>query len=117
MEISMIAIINNLEGSPELEFEIERLRRLADDLDGIQHGRHPGRKVLSTAPRIEGWHLAVRPTACLTGCVFGHPWIKEGGIGITTDLWAIAPALGYARTLSRFYVLGERKDAPPHELH
>lgn len=113
----MIAIINNLEGSQELEFEIKRLRRLADDLDRIQQGSHPGRKVLSTAPRIESWRLVARPTACLTGCVFGHPWIKEGGIGITTDVWAIAPTLGYARTLSRFYVLGKREDVPPDELH
>jgi len=117
MEIFMIAIINNLEGSPELELEIQRLRRLAYDLDLIQHGRHPSRELLAAAPRIEGWHLAARPTACLTGCVFGHPWIKEGGVGITTGLWAIAPRLGYARTLSRFYVLGKHHDTLPDQIH
>lgn len=105
----MIAIINNLEGSVELQFEIERLRRLADDLDLIQRGRHPSRKLLANAPRIESWRLAARPAVCLTGCVFGHPHIKEGGIGVTSDLWAIAAARGYARTRSRFYVLGKRE--------
>lgn len=103
----MIAILNSQQPSAELEFEIERLRRLADDLDDIRHGRHPGRKTLEHGPTIEGWCLAARPTACLTGRVSGHPHAKEGGIVVTTDLWVIAPTLGYARTLSRFYALGK----------
>jgi hypothetical protein len=103
----MIVIVNSQQSCAELEFEIERLRRLADDLDDIRHGRHPNRKTLEHGPAIEGWHLATRPTACLTGRVSGHPHVGEGGIVVTTDLWVIAPVLGYARTLSRFYSLGE----------
>jgi hypothetical protein len=103
----MIAIVNGRQPCAELEFEIERLRRLAYDLDDIRQGRHPGRKILEQAPTIEGWRLAARPTACLTGRVSSHPHVREDGIVVTTDLWVIAPAFGYARTLSRFYALGE----------
>jgi hypothetical protein len=103
----MIVIVNSQQHCPELEFEIERLRRLANDLDDIRHGRHPSRKTLEHGPAIEGWCLAARPTACLTGLVSGHPHAGEGSIVVTTDLWVIAPTLGYARTLSRFYALGE----------
>jgi hypothetical protein len=102
----MIAIVNGSQPCAELEFEIERLRRLAYDLNDIRQGRHPGRKILEQAPTIEDWRLAARPTVCLTGRVSGHPHVREDGIVVTTDLWVIAPALGYARTLSRFYALG-----------
>ncbi len=102
----MIAIVNGSQPCAELEFEIERLRRLAYDLNDIRQGRHPGRKILEQAPTIEDGRLAARPTVCLTGRVSGHPHVREDGIVVTTDLWVIAPALGYARTLSRFYALG-----------
>jgi hypothetical protein len=106
MEVLMVALITDSGPFPQLDFEIDRLRRLRDDLENIRHGRQPGRKALETAPKIEDSNVINRPIPCLTGRVYGHPRIKEGGIGITTDLWVIAPELGYARTLSRFYILG-----------
>ena len=38
------------------------------------------------------------------------PTIRDGGQGLTTGLWVLAPALGYARTISRFYALGQPAD-------
>jgi hypothetical protein len=38
--------------------------------------------------------------------MFNHPTIADGRQGITTGLWVLAPALGYARTVTRFYALG-----------
>lgn len=102
----MIVLSDRSGPVPELDFEIERLRKLLDDLRQIRRGQHPDEKALVAAPRIEDWNLARRAVLCLTGKVFGHPIIGEGKPGVTTDLWVIAPSLGYARTLSRFYVLG-----------
>jgi hypothetical protein len=113
----MVTIINDRRAVPELEMEIERLRRLADDLEDIRFGRHPGRRTLATAPRIESWSLSRRSVVCLTGRVFGHPAISEGGIGVTTDVWALAPGLGYARTLSRYYALGMPESQGSRERH
>lgn len=93
---------------PEIGPEIERLRRLVADLERIHHGNHPGRRTLVTAPILENWRMAQRPEFCLTGDVRGHPDIGAGRTAATSPLWVLAPDLRYARTLTRFYVLGER---------
>ncbi|QEL21946.1 hypothetical protein FQV39_04655 [Bosea sp. F3-2] len=92
----------------ELAPETERLRSLLADLERIQIGHHPDGIELAGAPTIEHWSLAERRTVALVGKVNGHPTIPNGRSACTSDLWFIAPALGYARTLNRFYALGER---------
>lgn len=93
---------------PEIGPDIERLRSLVADLERIRRGEHPGRRTLAQAPILDNWRMTERPEFCLTGHVRGHPDIGEGRQAITSPLWVLAPSLGYARTLSRFYVLGER---------
>ncbi|MFE0014091.1 hypothetical protein ACFWXH_04540 [Mesorhizobium sp. NPDC059054] len=91
----------------DCNFEVDRLRRLANDLERISKGNHPDKSMLSSAPCIEGWKIVVRPVPCLTGLFFGHPGIEEGDLGVTTEMMAFAPTLGYARTVTRFYKLGQ----------
>lgn len=98
--------IRNHEPIASLRLEASRLRRLADDLDTLATGKRPAARALSSAPIIEDWKLAPRPVSCLTGIVFGHPRIDDGRPALTTELWVVDEAFGYARTLSRFYRLG-----------
>ncbi|CAM5391383.1 hypothetical protein AFEL58S_01883 [Afipia felis] len=103
----MTFLIHDRRPVPEIGPEIERLRRLVADLERIHHGNYPGRRTLATAPILENWRMTQRPEFCLTGDVRGHPDIGDGRRAITSPLWALAPSLGYVRTLSRFYVLGK----------
>jgi hypothetical protein len=99
-------IIHHDGPAPQLQAHITRLKRLVADLEVIAQGLHPSRDTLSEAPLLNGWRQVVRPEPCLTGIVEGHPGIGDLRPALTTGLWALAPSLGYARTLSRFYALG-----------
>lgn len=96
---------------PEIETTIERLRQLTLDLERIRRGEHPGRRTLASAPTLENWGLVRRAEYCLGGTVYGHPSIKDGRPAVTSALWVLAPTLGYARTLSRFYAIGKSRNA------
>src|SRR5215207_4268212 len=102
----MTFIIDKDGPAPELEPEIIRLRSLVQDLDDIRRGKHPGNALLDSCPTIHDWQGITRPDPCLTGIMFNHPTIADGRQGVTTGLWVLAPTLGYARTITRFYALG-----------
>lgn len=102
----MTFIIKNDGPAPELESEIHRLRGLVQALVDIRRGRHPDKAAQGSFPKIQNWQAVTRPDPALTGIMFNHPRIADGRQGITTGLWVLAPALGYARTASRFYALG-----------
>ena len=97
-----------------------RLRSLADDLDAIARGRSPEVDVLARAPILSEWCFFAAPGGVrLMGVVEGH---REAGPGpiLTSTLYAVDPKLEWARTLSRFYRLGDcaRPQVPnPSELH
>ena len=91
----------------EIQPDIERLQRLFRDLERICHGEHPDAAALAAAPILDVWSLAKRSEACLVGRVTGHPKIDEGRVAVTSGLGMLAPAVGYARSLSRFYRLGQ----------
>jgi hypothetical protein len=83
-----------------------RLRRLAHDLDRIGAGEAPSAAELAAAPRLEDWRVALTPAGLsLAGFVTAHPILGTKAI-VTSPLWVVDPALSWARTLSRFYVLG-----------
>jgi len=88
-------------------FELHRLQRLSTDLSAIAEGHRPG-KELENAPFLDDYAPAFRWDPCLTGKVQGHPLLGDRAVQ-TSGLWAYAPDLGWARTLSRFYRLGYRK--------
>lgn len=92
---------------------INRLRRLADDLERACNGEHPDKYEIERAPVLEAWQYGYRPEMCLYGKVSGHPDIMDGRLDRTSGLWLISREFGYARTLSRFYALGS-PNADPH---
>lgn len=100
-------IINGHSPNPKLDFEIARLKALVTDLERARNGQHPSRQVIAHAPFLHNWQLAHRQEPCLMGTVTGHPTIKNDRRAMTSGLWLLSPALGYARTISRFYALGQ----------
>ncbi|MGM4927640.1 DUF6634 family protein [Tardiphaga sp. 619_E2_N8_5] len=98
-------IIKDNSPNARIGIEIERLKSLIRALELARNGKHPGRRALERAPVLRNWKLASRPEPCLTGTVTGHPSIKDGRTNRTSGLWLYSPAVGYARTLSRLYVL------------
>jgi hypothetical protein len=82
---------------------VAALRGLADDLERMSMFK-PGTE-LGAAPILTDWSLSVRPVAALVGNVTGHPVLGSRQV-ITSELFAIDPKGGWARTMSRFYVLG-----------
>ncbi|KQT58123.1 MULTISPECIES: hypothetical protein [unclassified Aureimonas] len=103
-----MAILVPPSGEPfQLHEHLNLLKRLVADVEALVDGRHPSQFALSAAPVLERWTLASRSSPCLAGQFLGHPKIRSGRPGFTSDLWIHAPSHGYARTLSRLYRLGD----------
>lgn len=81
---------------------IERLRRLADDLEAVADGSIPERPTAV----MSSWSFAARPVPCLVGNAFGHPKIEDGRRAFTSEVFYVDPRRRLARTLSRWYRLG-----------
>lgn len=95
-----------------LRSEADRLERLAADLRRIADGVGPTPADLEAAPTLHGWSRSEMTLPCLIGRVIGHPSIPDTHLTKTTDLWTMNPGSGWARTLSRFYRLGEPAGRP-----
>lgn len=114
----MISITNSKQAPKYIQLEIKRLERLLNDLKRLRDGDFPTEGELSEAPLIDEYTVVDRTFPVLQGYVHGHPalgttWCR------TTELWVIAPDLGWVRTLSRFYRLGMASfdDGGSHERH
>jgi hypothetical protein len=102
----MAVYVNSTGEVIHLEDHTDRVRRLLRDLEALGAGAYPTRAEIEDAPVLENWSLATRKVPCLTGTFFGHPKIRSGNFGVTSDIWIHAPSLGYARSLSRLFRLG-----------
>lgn len=90
---------------PELARIAAKHRRLADDLDRIARDGPPTPEELREAPLLMEWRVYITPVPHLIGIVLGHPYIPDGQLCHTSELFTFDPIAGYARTLSRFYRL------------
>lgn len=97
--------------SPDERDAGERLRDLADELQGIGDGVKPTAADLEGAPRLERWRFATREVRVLSGEVHGHPNFADGHRITTSDLYA-SDGRRWARTLSRYFTLGEPVRGP-----
>ncbi len=98
----------------DVEAEASRLEALAADLRQLAAVGMPTPEDLSKAPLLEAWAMTSRPVLCLVGTVTGHPML-DGPRCRTSDLWAFAPTVGWARTLNRLYRLGAPRAPMPVE--
>lgn len=86
--------------------EVARLKSLAAALERIIDGEMPSEQELATAPLLDPYAIGTRTLPCLVGTIHDHPSIK-GSLARTSEVWAMAPELGWARTYTRLYRLGE----------
>lgn len=93
--------------SPGFDYHYERLSRLVADMRLLRDGAAVGELALEP-PLLDQWRLAVRPAPCLVGLSTGHPKLTGHDRPIhTSDLWLLSSDGAWARTLSRWYRLGE----------
>lgn len=92
---------------PDFERALGGLKALVADMEAVRFGRTE--TVLpEAAPHLEQWHVAQRAAVCLVGSSSGHPLLPGVGRQIaTSDLWLLSSDRRWARTLSRWYRLGE----------
>ncbi len=82
---------------------VSSLRRLADDLEAYLEDGADSIRPLTT---ISQWAVARRTVPALIGTVHGHPTIKDGHIGVSTEIVFCDIQQGLARSHNRWYRLG-----------
>lgn len=85
---------------------ISKLNQLIDDLQSLREGKQPAPEILDNSPTLYDWNQTTRSAVCLEGFVQEHPRLGRNRLIITSDLYYLDPELQFARTLSRFYRLG-----------
>ena len=80
-------------------------QRLSDDLRSVEAGLDRT-LCFDTAPILEAHQMYSRRSACLSGCVFGHPSLGDGREIMTSQLMYMDTDAGIARTMNRWYRLG-----------
>ncbi|WP_312946495.1 DUF6634 family protein [Agrobacterium sp.] len=94
-----------IQRNTELADLADRLRKLVFALDELSSVGPDG---IQGTVCITDWVAAKRTVPILVGRMAGHPTIKDGNIGATTEIFYIDEANGLARSLNRWYRLGRR---------
>ena len=92
-----------------LSEDIEKRQGLLDDLKSLRAGNYPSNDTLSKAPFLNDYRVIKRGIAALSGDVTGHPTISGNDAPmVSSPLFVVLKEIPAARTLSRWYRLGER---------
>jgi hypothetical protein len=97
----------------DIHAEPFKLRMLANDIEKTRD-QHYLRGVEPTA-MLAQWKPGLHFVTHLTGRVHGHPLIADGRQIATSQLFYLNEELGLARSLSRWYRLGARRDGSTPE--
>ncbi len=82
---------------------VRSLRMLADDLEQLAQGRAPSPP--GGIVKIRDFIVSQRTVPCLVGRMSGHPHIREGSAGMSTELYYVNKQSGIVRSFNRFYRL------------
>lgn len=93
---------------PQTRLLVRRVHELSDDLKLIAQLRAPSIRDIAAAPLLDDWFIGHRMEPALVGTVSGHPVVPDGP-AVTSGLYVLDPVAGYARTLSRWWRLGQPK--------
>lgn len=104
-----MAIVTPFGSLASLEAE---LAALSGDIRSLRIIGRPHIADMRTAPVLECWTLGGLALPCLTGAVVGHPLLGDSPRIHTSQLIAMDPDVGWARTWSRFYRLAEPSGIP-----
>jgi hypothetical protein len=97
------------------DYQFERLSALVADMEEIRKGSSV-EDLAGDAPYLDRWALGKRPAASLIGYASGHPVLPgTGRLIATSDLCLISEDGRWARTLSRWYRLGDPLDSTDPE--
>lgn len=87
---------------------LARARAVREAIERIQRGELPTANELAAAPKLDWWCVTdSQPWPELTGVVTGHPALPDGAQITTSKLLWLSDDRSSARTVSRFYRLGE----------
>ena len=89
---------------------IKEARALADVLERILANGGASATDLDGAPVLDLYCPALGQSHRLIGTVAGHPHLRDQRTIVTSELFVIDRAAGWARTWSRFYALGRPAD-------
>lgn len=90
----------------------DELAALSGDIRSLRIIGRPHAADMRAAPLLDCWTLGELTTPCLIGAVVGHPLLGDRPRIHTSQLIAVDPDVGWARTWSRFYRLAEPSDIP-----
>ena len=102
----MPIIVGHRQMVGDIAGELARLETLVSALERFGNGEMPTASELEAAPLIHPFTIGTLRLPCLVGGNIGHP-IRTGPVIRTSEVWVMAPELGWARTYSRLYRLGE----------
>lgn len=89
------------------KLELARFAELVRDMEKIDQGTSID-CLVGDAPHLDCWTMGMRPAACLVGQSTGHPVLEgTGRLIMTSDIVLLSQDRAWARTLSRWYRLGE----------
>jgi hypothetical protein len=102
---------------------VDRSRRLAADIERLSAAGRPTLDDLADAPILDMWRPVRRLSVGLIGIVRRHPSLADGRVILTSEVFALNGAgddtkdgaggftnATWARSFSRFYVLGRPID-------
>ena len=93
-------------GGQAIDELVDRVLALGHDLDRYRNGIMPTAEELAEAPRIDFYRPVLDTSAFrYAGITSRHPLI-DGGLGMTSQVYAIAEDRTWVRTLSRVWRLG-----------
>lgn len=113
--VEMAAPANFRMGQADSRTVQQRLRELADALDGLEGGGYPRPAELDAAPILDDWEFGVRPVRALVGRVTGHSDFQADKRICTSEVYG-SDRRTWARTYSRLYRLGRPAGLRP-DLH
>ena len=98
---------------PDAAREIERSTALANDLRSLGSGIPPSQDILSAAPYLDSYWFVLQPTVVCMGNAHGHPdSSRNPSLMHTSELVVDGRDLGWVRTRSRYYRVGQELRSP-----
>lgn len=94
---------------------IRKARALSDDVARILEQGGPSSAELDEAPILDHWAIVARMRPALAGACSGHPLLGDRPFVATTEIYALDPDSGWARTYSCYYRLGRPRHAHGRE--
>lgn len=92
----------------ELPDLVVRLRALAMSLEKAAYSGFSNEEAHVA---ITDWVIAKRAVPILVGTMNGHPTVRDGRVGATTEIYYVDQQAGLVRTFNRWYRLGRPMSA------